>query len=222
MAESAASVVSGPRGTVSPHDERHAERAQRAAVEKRKLYDWAEDNGKLISTADMLKTDKGGGEHKVLLRGNKPVIKETRPEIGFGGGLALNDSQAATAGDYLERIKLTNQEFGTHIKLLGVRRTALGPAIRTSMPFVKGVPATPTQVDSAMTGPGYEKIGEGAYYHAGKGIVSYDMHPKNVVFRDGKIYPIDAIVQQVSASHAQELKQIYFRVADVRRVPLSA
>ena len=93
LEESALSHVRGDASPVSPHDERHAERAQRAQAEKRRLYDWAEENDKLIPTGDTLKTDQGGGEHKVLLRGEKPVIKETRPH----GELQAADPAADSA-----------------------------------------------------------------------------------------------------------------------------
>ena len=154
LARQAADYVQGSRGPIPSHDELDAERIQRAKAEKQRLYDWAEENDLIFESA--LKTDKGGFEHVVSFKPEKLlVIKETRADKGFGGGLALNNKNAATVGEYLDRINIANEEFGSEIKLLGVRRTVQGPSIRTQMPFFKGGPA---MADTAGNHPGIRPV----------------------------------------------------------------
>ena len=205
LARQAADYVQGSRGPIPSHDERDEERDARARAEKNLLYDWAEENDRLIESG--LKTDKGGGEHAVLFKPEKLlVLKQTRPHVGFGGGFALNNKKAATVGEYLDRINLQNQEFGSAITLVGIRRTGVGPSIRTQMPFFKGDPAKQEEIDVAMESAGYEIIGEAGYYHPGKSIVVYDLFPKNAVILDGYIHPIDPIVQRVNPEFIPELR----------------
>jgi hypothetical protein len=212
LARQAADYVQGSRRAIPSHDERDEERNARAHAERKHLYDWAEDNDRLIE-AD-LETDKGGGEHAVLFRPEKLlVLKDTHPDVGFGGGFALNNKNAATVGEYLDRITLANQEFGSAITLVGIRRTGVGPSIRTQMPFFKGDPAMQGEIDSAMENAGYEIIGEAAYFNPGKNIVVYDLFPKNAVILDGHLHPIDPIIQRVNPEFVPELKNLYFAIA---------
>lgn len=214
LARQAADYVQGSRGPIPSHDERDQERFQRARTERQRLYDWAEEKEVLIES--YLKTDKGGGEHAVSFKPEKLLVfKDTRAEVGFGGGFALNNRKAATVGEYLDRIDLANREFGSAITLIGVRRTVKGPSIRTQMPFFKGDRAMPQEIDSAMESAGYEKIGDAAYYHAGKSIVVYDLFPKNAVILGGCIHPIDPIIQRVKPEFVPELKNLYFAVTQV-------
>ena len=209
LARQAADYVQGGRGPIPSHDELDAERIHRAKDERQRLYDWAEENDLIIESA--LKTDKGGFEHAVSFKPEKLlVIKETRADKGFGGGLALNNKNAATVGEYLDRINIANEEFGSEIKLLGVRRTVQGPSIRTQMPFFKGGPAMLEDIDVAMESAGYKKIGDGAYYHPPKFILVFDLYPKNAVILDGFIHPIDPVIMRATPEFVSELKVLYY------------
>ena len=209
LARQAADYVQGSRGPIPSHDELDPERIQRAQAEKKRLYDWAEENDLIIEAA--LKTDKGGFEHAVSFKPEKLlVIKETRTDKGFGGGLALNNKNAATVGEYLDRINIANEEFGSEIKLLGVRRTVQGPSIRTQMPFFKGGPAMLEDVAAAMESAGYQKIGDGAYFHPQKCLIVFDLYPKNAVILDGYIHPIDPVIMRATQEFVSELKTLYY------------
>ena len=223
LVESALRDVGGGGERVSSFNESDAERDARAKREKSALYDWADANGKRLSADKLLKTDKGGGEHKIVLMPEKGyVIKETRADIGYGSGLAANNRQAATAAEYLDRIQMANEEFGCGIKLTGVISTVRGPVIQTRMPYVSGDDATPAQIEAAMTKIGYRRIGDGAYYNDKKGILSYDLKPQNVRTRDGKIFVLDPIMQRATPRDAAELEKFWFKLADGGQVNLRA
>jgi hypothetical protein len=79
----------------------------------------------------------------------------------------------------------------------------------TSQPFIRGRDSTPVEIDSYMQSKGFEKLGEGAFYHAGEGLLVHDMHPRNVkTDLSGRVHPIDPIIQRVEPAFVPEIKSI--------------
>ena len=198
----------GRNAEASPgHDATGAERAQRIAVEQQRLKEWAAANGKL--KGKLPREDARGAEHTVQIdEGSQRVIKATRPDSGTGYGIAYGSySQGATPSEYLDRIATHNREFGDDVRIERVVPIGGKLSIVTSQPFIRGRDATAGEIDSMMAGKGYEKIGEGTYHHAEKGLLVHDLVPKNAkVSERGIVHAIDPIIQRVKPDFAADLK----------------
>jgi hypothetical protein len=58
-----------------------------------------------------------------------------------------------------------------------------------------------------MRDKGFERLGEGMYYHATEGLLVHDLVPKNVkVSESGYVHAIDPVIQRVTPEFAD-----YFR-----------
>jgi len=80
-------------------------------------------------------------------------------------------------------------------------------SIVTSQPFIKGRDAEQGEIDAMMYRKGFERIGEGMYYHSGEGLLVHDLVPKNAkVDTDGRVLAIDPVIQRVTPEFAE-----YFR-----------
>jgi len=53
-----------------------------------------------------------------------------------------------------------------------------------------------------MHSKGFEPFGDGIYYNAEEGLLIHDMHPRNVVFSQGRAVPIDTSIQRVTPEFA--------------------
>jgi len=128
--------------------------------------------------------------------------------LGFGFAYH-NDSPGATPSEYLDRLRTHNRIFDDDVRLIGVIRTARGPSIVTSQPLIVGRDATPGEIDAYMQSRGFEKLGEGAFYHAGEGLLVHDLHPRNVkTDQSGLVHPIDPIIQRVEPDFVSEIKSL--------------
>jgi hypothetical protein len=57
---------------------------------------------------------------------------------------------------------------------------------------------------SARLAVGYERLAEGAYYDEQNGLLIFDLFPRNAVqSTDGHIYPIDPVIQRITADFGQ-------------------
>ena len=59
-----------------------------------------------------------------------------------------------------------------------------------------------------MTGEGYEKLADGAYYSEPEGLLVFDLLPRNAILAaDGQIYPIDPVIQRITSEFGQFLRE---------------
>jgi hypothetical protein len=167
-----------------------------------------------------------GSEHIVELDPDRGrVLKATRPESHFGFGIAYgSQTPGATPGEYLDRLAIHNRIFNDQIKL--ERIVPVGPgelSIVTSQPFIRGRDAKQVEIDNMMRGKGFERIGLGAFYHPGDGLLIHDLVPKNVKVSDaGYIHAIDPVIQRITPGFADYLKQNPIAPAPTTPTPGSA
>ena len=80
--------------------------------------------------------------------------------------------------------------------------------IITSQPAIKGQAPTQGALDEMMATKGYQPLAEGAYYDAENGFLIFDLFPRNAVQgSNGVIYPIDPVIQRVTAEFANFLRE---------------
>ena len=206
--ESAAHHTGGGAETSPDHDSTLASRRERVARERRALREWAGENGRLKEK--LPKEHARGGEHIVQLDPERErVLKATRPEADFGFGIAYgSQTPGATPSEYLDRLVIHNRIFSDRIKLEGVVPTGPGMlSIVTSQPFIRGRDAEQGEIDAMMHGKGFERIGEGMYYHSAEGLLVHDLLPKNAkIDPHGYLQTIDPVIQRVTPGFAD-----YFR-----------
>ena len=102
-----------------------------------------------------------------------------------------------------------NRIFGDDVQLEYIVRAGGKLSIVTSQPAIKGRDARQPEIDAMMSGKGFEKLGLGTYYHSGGGLLVHDLFSKNAKFAemDGLVYPIDPVIQRVTADFAEFLRQ---------------
>ncbi len=151
-----------------------------------------------------------GGEHQVYFHERKQrYFKATLLNRQLGYGIALgSNSRGATPSEYLDRLDLQNQIFNDDIRLERIVLIGGKPVIVTSQPAIKGLPPTQTALDELMLAKGFEKIADGAYYDVKSGLLLFDLFPRNAIqVVDGQIYPIDPVIQRITADFAQFLRE---------------
>jgi hypothetical protein len=136
-----------------------------------------------------------GSEHEVWLSPDGTrVIKATHPgEFGRKFGA----TPFATLPEYLERIRLTVDEFGLDWKVLGSHGSGKNMRVVTSQPAFSGTPPSMSAIHSFLQGRGFKfyrtRFGD-AWYRAEARLLISDAEPKNAIeTRDG-IVPFDFIV----------------------------
>ena len=152
-----------------------------------------------------------GQEHDVSVdAASGRVTKSTRFSDNFGYGHAFHDdTPGATPSEYLDRLLTHNRIFDDDVRLEGVVRTTKGPSVVTSQPFIRSRDATPAEIEAYMERKGFVKLGTGAFYHAGEGLIVHDMHPRNVkTDQSGRVHPIDPIIQRVESDFVSEIKSL--------------
>jgi hypothetical protein len=196
---------------IPSHDATASERGARISVEQQRLRAWAETNGKLKGKVP--REDARGGEHTVQFPGdtdkaNARVIRATRPDANHGYGIAYGShSQGATPSEYLDRLSTQNRIFDDDVEFERVVPVGNKLSIVTSQPFIKGRDATQPEIDLFMREKGFEKIGEGTFYHSGEGLLVHDLLPKNAkMSQSGRVHPIDPVIQRVTPEFAHDLK----------------
>ena len=127
-------------------------------------------------------------------------------QLGYGIALGSN-CRGATPSEYLDRLDLQNLIFHDDIRLERVVLKNGKPIIVTSQPAIKGGSPTQAALDEMMTGKGYEKLADGAYYSSQEGLLIFDLFPRNAILAaDGQIYPIDPVIQRITPDFGQFLR----------------
>ena len=207
--ESAKTYTGRNAETTPGHDASGAARIARVATEQQRLIQWGEQKRHLIPRIAL--PDARGGEHDVRFDADSNrYIKSTRPDLHQGYGHAFHDeAPGAAPSEYLDRLHTANRIFADDIRLVGVLRTPKGPSIVTSQPAITGRDSTPAEIDAYMRRKGFEKLGEGAFYHAGEGLLVHDMHTRNVkTDQSGRVHPIDPIIQRIEPAFVAEIKSL--------------
>jgi len=208
--ESAAHFARGGGPPTPDHDAADAHRASRVKTEQRRLIQWAQENGKLGFSGRLPPVFARGGEHQVYFqKRTRRYLKTTLPDRQKGYGIALGSlSRGATPSEYLDRVDLQNLIFLDDIRLERIVANSGRPIIITSQPAIKGVAPTQAALDELMTGKGYEKLTDGAYYDAPNGLLIFDLFPRNAIqAADGHIYPIDPVIQRITPDFGQFLRE---------------
>lgn len=208
-----AQYVGRGRESAPGHDESRSERHERFRAEEGRLRDWAEESGKL--GGKLPPADDRGGEHNVHFDEKTQRYQKStywNPEVGNGYGYAAGSYvKGSTPAEYLDRLETHNKLFNDDVRverIVPVNVGAGGPrySIVTSQPAIKGTPAPVADIDSMMAGKGFKKIGAYAYHSASRGLLVYDMAPKNVLkTANGRINPIDPIIQRVKPDFVKDL-----------------
>jgi hypothetical protein len=166
----------------------------------------------------LLPADSYHGEHGVRY---DPVsdryVKFTRADRHQGFGVALGAYvHGASPAEYLDRLALNNEIFHDDVRLEGVLlRPGDRVAIVTSQPRIAGVAASVTEIDALMAALAAERLCEGAFLLRDRGILAFDLMPRNVVrSSDGVVYPIDPVIQRVTSDFADFLARHPERIHD--------
>lgn len=136
-------------------------------------------------------------------------MKATRSDAQLGFGIALGDYvRGATPSEYLDRIGLQNEIFADDIRLEEIIRLPSGQiSIITSQPAIKGRAATPQEIDELMSSMQFERFDEGIYYDNRRGLLLYDLHPRNVLVDEDSVpHVIDPVIQRVSTDFASFIR----------------
>jgi len=213
------SAESNARGSGSPapaHDEGRSERLERIRSEERRLGEWAEREGLLVT--ELPPADELHGEHGIHYNPkSKRYFKFTRHDRHQGYGIALGSHlHGASPAEYLDRIRLQNDVFSDDIKLDGILKRSGGRlSIITSQPRIVGDAPTLKEIDALMVGKGFKKLADGAFVDQSRGILVYDLFPRNAVkSADGTVYPIDPVIQRVSPDFVDFLAKNPERIHD--------
>jgi hypothetical protein len=213
--ESAAHFTRGGGSPAPDHDADHAGRSERVEAEQRRLIQWAEENGKLGPSGRLPPVFARGGEHEVFFQQRtQRYLKATRLDRHKGYGIALGSrTHGATPSEYLDRLALQNLIFDDDIRLERIVANNGQPIIISSQPFIKGGAPTQEALDELMLGKGYERLDEGAYYDEGAGLLVFDLFPRNAIqAADGRIYPIDPVIQRITRDFGEFLRQAPYTI----------
>jgi hypothetical protein len=193
------------------HDEGDAERRNRLEAETRRLRVWAREARRLKDRFPG--EDARGGEHTVVFdEATQRIWRATRPETMLGYGLAHGSwVRGATPGEYLDRWALHNHLFADDVRLEYVAACAGRVKVVTSQPFIRGRDARPEATHAFMEARGFARIGPGAFYHEGFGLLADDLFARNVkVSGRGVVLPIDPVLQRITPEFAGFLRDYYY------------
>jgi len=213
--ETCAWFTRGGGAPAPDHDADHAARQSRVVAEQRRLLRWAEENERLRFRHRTLPEFARGGEHLVFYRqSNQRYYKATLAERQKGYGIALGSySRGATPAEYLDRQALHNRIFNDDIRLEYILENDEFPVIVISQPGVRGSAPPQNAIDAMMVGMGYEILAPGAFYDAKAGLLIFDLIPRNAILtEDGRVFPIDPVIQRVDAEFATFLRAQPFTI----------
>jgi hypothetical protein len=191
--------------------------------QERDLLAWAQENGRLIHSAEYLSALRPGGEeHRIATPGDRHRYwKATHPgRCGFtvvcgeetGGEPELTN---ALPLEYLDRLLLQNQVFGDDLRLEGVATENGELVLISSQPVVLGSAVTAEEICAFMTKLWFAPLpdvslgrpGALAFYRDLDEVAAFDAHPGNFVKDDsGIILPIDLILVRADARLQQALQ----------------
>ena len=205
--ESSADFTRGGGAPTPDHDATEQARSERLATEQRRLLEWASANGRLTRRSTFPEMARGG-EHSVFFsRARRRYYKVTLPNRHKGYGIALGSySRGATPSEYLDRCQLQNELFGDDIRLEKIVENGGFPKILISQPALEGELPSQSEIDELMSGGGYQRITQGAYYERNRGVVVVDLFPRNALkTRNGQLCPFDPVIQRVHPDFAEFL-----------------
>lgn len=138
-----------------------------------------------------------GSEHEVWLSDDKlHVIKATHAgEFGRKFG----PDRFATLDEYLERIRLLNNEFAVGWEIEGMCGEGRARRIITSQPAYHGKPPMLAEIRQFMLERGFgfhrTRFGD-AWFRREDGLLVSDAEPKNAVVTEKGMMPFDFIIAQ--------------------------
>ncbi len=170
--------------------------AQRIHAETESLLEWARENHRLITAADLVRITasleelEGASEHDVCVdHAAGRVLKWTKPPNFGARGSALG---------YLENILACNALFALDWRFEAVVQADDGLRILSSQPFIIGENATVEDIDSYFAALGFGKERENTYVRP-DGLKVADARPDNLLRRpNGALIPIDVHVLGVA------------------------
>lgn len=176
--------------------------AQRIHSETESLLEWARENHRLITAADLahitagLEELEGASEHDVCVDHEAGrVLKWTKPP-NFGA--------RGSAAGYLENILACNAMLALDWRFEAVVQADDGVRILSSQPFIIGENATVEEIDSYFSALGFGKERENTYVRP-DGLKVADARPDNLLRRpDGALIPIDVHVLGVVVDELPE------------------
>lgn len=174
----------------------HPDAALRIHSETESLLEWARENHRLITAADLaritagLEELEGASEHDVCVdHAAGRVLKWTKPP-NFGA--------RGSAVGYLENILACNALLALDWRFEAVVQADDGVRILSSQPFIIGENATVEDIDSYFAALGFGKERENTYVRP-DGLKIADARPDNLLRRpDGALVPIDVHVLGVA------------------------
>jgi hypothetical protein len=218
----ALSFIGGGERSSAEGIEGERENKAEALRQKAALKDWAVKNGMAIdslpSRFDVRSDENQGlGEHDAWHdEKTGRWIKSTNrtgefmgqyPSLKSDGSIAIEEGSPA---QYLQRIKDQNELFGDDIRLHAVVIDGNNVKVVTSQPDVSGANVSQPEIDSAMSGSGFDRIGDGRYYRKSDNTAVFDLNPSNAVKNNGVVIPYDAIVTHPDEAMKEAIKDIRF------------
>lgn len=205
--ESAAHFTRGGSTPAPDHDATHSDRTERVATEQTRLVQWARENGKLGKRLPPELTR--GGEHRVYFHKRlQRYFKSNLLERQLGYGISLGSySRGATPSEYLDRLSLQNSIFNDDIRLERIVLIGTKPVVVTSQPFIRGTSPEQSTLDEMMIEKGYVRLAEGAYCLESRGLLIFDLFPRNAIqTATGVIFPIDPVIQRIAPDFLEFLR----------------
>ena len=185
---------------------------ERLRQEAESVVSWARENGYLIDPQRFGEFAAGypslGGqsEHVVFhIAKVGRVIKLTiAPNFG-----AQQDCLA-----YLRNLNAANRLFADDIQFHGILRTANGPSLVTSQPFIVGTEPNSAEVASWFQSNGYHSIGHNRWKNDNTAIEIADAHIGNLIkTEDGELIPIDLqVLTEGMAFQSSKIQNSKFKI----------
>ncbi len=135
-------------------------------------------------------------------------FKATRPEAQLGFGIALGDYiRGATPSEYLDRMVLQNEIFFDDVRLEQIVESPQGLSIVTSQATIKGRSATTEEIGEFLESLGFQKFAPAIFYDESRGVLMYDLYPRNVLVDESHIpHVIDPVIQRVTSDFADFIR----------------
>ena len=185
---------------------------ERLRQEAQSVVSWAEETGHLLDSerfggfAAGYPSLGGQSEHVVFhLAKVGRVIKLTiAPTFG-----AQEDGLA-----YLRNLNAANRLFADDIRFHGILRTARGPSLVTSQPFIDGTEPNSAEVASWFKSNGYHSTGHNRWKNDESGVEIADAHIGNLIkTADGELVPIDLqVLDPGEALPSSEIQNSKFKI----------
>ena len=119
---------------------------------------------------------------------------------------------------YLANMEAVNRLFGDDIRFHGVLKTASGPSLVTSQPYIAGTVPTPEEVATWFEANGYHSTGHNRWKNPATGTEIADAHIGNLIKSDeGELIPID--LQVLTCDEAPSSSTIQNSESNIQNPP---